>query len=427
MWRPGNQLSSRKKTDPATQLTEHQFEDSQASSFSWPRFITSAYGPTFLSSIGYGAVTPLVALSALHLGASVGLSALITGLTGVGQIVGDLPASWVATRLGEKKAIALACLWDALWLSVAFLSTALPTLTVAVFCFGLSGSVFGLARQTYITEAMPIKFRARALSSLGGTFRIGGFLGPLIGSAVIAAWNLQAAYGFAAIMSLIAAGVTMSLPDLPADVNSRRSESAGEVKLASVLRSHLRVFATLGTGVLFVGLVRAVRQTVLPLWCESLGLDAAHSSLIYAVSMGIDMSLFFIGGSIMDRFGRLWVITPSMIVLGLGLVSLVLAHSVAGVTIVAIVLGLGNGIGAGIIMTLGSDASPDVGRAQFLSGWRLFSDTGNALGPVALSAITSLFTLGIASISIGGLAFVGAAWMAYWLQRQPKPLVAPQS
>ncbi len=383
---------------------------------SWPRFITSAYGPTFLSSIGYGAVLPLVALSALGLGASVGLSALITGLTGVGTIVGDLPASWVATRLVEKRAIALACLWDAAWLVVAFLAGSLPVLSLAVFAFGLSGSVFGLARQNYITEAMPLRYRARALSSLGGTNRIGGFIGPLAGSAIIAAWSLQAAYGFAAVMSLLAAVVTLALPDLPSEAGSARDDDQPGPRLFAVLRAHLRVFATLGVGVLGVGLVRAVRQTVLPLWCESLGLDASHTSLVYAVSMGVDMSLFFVGGFIMDRFGRLWVAVPSLIVLGAGLAALSLAGTVAGVVAVAVVLGLGNGIGAGIVMTLGSDASPRVGRVQFLSGWRLFSDTGGALGPVILSGITAVAGLGLASVVMGLIAWAGAGWLGYWIR-----------
>ncbi|MCL2736327.1 MAG: MFS transporter [Propionibacteriaceae bacterium] len=390
--------------------------DPMPQSFSWPRFITSAYGPTILSTIGYGAVTPLVALSALHLGASVALSALITGLTGVGQIVGDLPASWVATRLGEKRAIAVACLWDALWLGIAFLATSLPVLSVAVFAFGLSGSVFGLARQSYITEAMPLKFRARALSSLGGTFRIGGFIGPLIGAAIIGVWNLNAAYGFAAIMSIGAACVTMLLPDLPDEVQTRRAAGGEGPKLFTVLRAHMHTFLTLGVGVLGVGLVRAVRQTVLPLWCESLGLDPSHTSLIYAVSMGIDMSLFFFGGFVMDRFGRMWVAMPSMLVLGVGLATLALAHSPGWVIVVACVLGLGNGIGSGIVMTLGSDASPPVGRPQFLSGWRLFGDTGNAVGPLLLSAVTSLFTLGVATVCLGVVAVGVAGWLGYWIR-----------
>ena len=386
----------------------------------WGRFALAAYGPTTLSSVGHGAITPLVALSALDLGASVEWSAFITGLTGIAQLLFDLPASWVATRLGEKRALVAACLWDACFLMVAFRTSSLPLLCLAVFCFGLSGSVFWLARQSYITESVPIVVRARALSTLGGAARVGAFVGPLAGAGVIGHWNLSAAYAFASGVSVVAALVTLTLPDLPGTQPGRRP--AGEDKLWTVLFRHRRVLATLGTGVAALSLVRAVRQAILPLWCESLGLSASATSLIFAVSMAVDMSLFFVGGSIMDRFGRMWVAVPSMVVLGLGLAALALAHQTSSVMIVAIVLGLGNGVGAGLIMTLGSDASPSVGRPQFLAGWRLMSDVGMAAGPVLIGGIVRLTaSLAAATAGLGAAALVGAVWLGYGIHRYGAP------
>jgi MFS family permease len=382
----------------------------------WRRFGIAAYGPTTLASVGHGAIAPLIALSALDMGASVQLSALVTGLVGVGQLVGDLPASWVATRLGEKRAIIAACLWDAVFLGLAFLASSLPVLALAVFCLGPAGSVFGLARQSYITEAVPIAYRARALSTLGGAFRIGAFLGPLAGSAIVASWNLSAAYGFAAVMSLLAAGVTLTLPDLPGERTAPRTQ-AEAAHLGPVLRRHWRVLATLGTGVLVLSLIRAARQAILPLWCESIGLNPSATSLIFAISMAVDMSLFFVGGSIMDRFGRFWVAVPSLLVLGIGLAGLALAHRPSTVIVAAIILGLGNGVGAGVVMVLGSDASPDVGRPQFLSGWRLMSDIGNTLGPLAIGAIVALASLAASTVTLGAVAWVGAAWLGYGIRR----------
>ncbi|MDR1512394.1 MAG: MFS transporter [Propionibacteriaceae bacterium] len=385
----------------------------------WRRFALAAYGPTTLSSVGHGAIAPLVALSALDLGASIEVAALVTGLAGVGQLLGDLPASWVATRLGDKKAIVAACLWDAACLALAFAADSLPLLCVAVFCFGPAGSVLGLARQSYITEAVPILFRARALSTLGGAFRVGAFVGPLAGAAVVARWDLSAAYGFAAGMSVVAAVVTLTMPDLP-EAGAQAARDVGATRLWRVLRTHRRVLATLGSGVLLLALTRSVRQAILPLWCESIGLSAAQTSLVFAVSMAVDMSLFFVGGSIMDRFGRLWVALPSMIVLGVGLVALSFAHRPALVVVAAVVLGLGNGVGSGLVMVLGSDASPDVGRAQFLSGWRLMSDVGNSLGPVAIGAIVkATASLGVAAMALGAVAFAGAFWLAHGIRRHP--------
>ena len=43
---------------------------------------------------------------------------------------------------------------------------------------GAASSVYTLARQSYLTEIVPPEMRARALSTLGGTLRIGMFTGP---------------------------------------------------------------------------------------------------------------------------------------------------------------------------------------------------------------------------------------------------------
>jgi hypothetical protein len=78
---------------------------------------------------------------------------------------------------------------------------------------------------------------------------------------------------------------------------------------------------------------------------------------------------------------------------------------------------LGNGIGAGVVMTLGADASPADARVQFLGGWRLMADLGNAAGPAAVSLITIAFPLGVAAVAVGASAIVGAGWLRVWLPR----------
>ncbi|MDR1237389.1 MAG: MFS transporter [Propionibacteriaceae bacterium] len=387
----------------------------QTPDFNWRSLVIPVYGPPLLAFIGFGAATPLIVLSALELGAAVEMAALIAGLAAVGTLAGDLPASWIATRLGEKRAIIAACVWDAAALLLAFLAKDLLLLSVAVFAIGISGAVFGLARQSYLTQVVPLRYRARAMSTLGGVLRIGQFIGPVIGAPIVAVAGLAAGYGFAAIMCALAAAVAALLPDLPTE--SRESQAAP--RLSKVLFEHRRIFVTLGTGVMLLSATRAARQVILPLWCDNLGMDASANLLIYAMSMGIDMSLFFLGGSIMDRFGRIWVAVPSMIVLGAGLVWLSFTDQVFTVAAAAILLGLGNGIGSGLVMTLGSDLAPALGRNQFLSGWRLMGDVGNTTAPLLIGAVTAFATLGIAAFSMGCLAWVSSAWLGYWVLRTP--------
>lgn len=388
-----------------------------ATSFNWRQVAVPVYGPTLLVSIGSGAILPLIALSARELGASVGIAALVVAALGVGQLVGDLPAGALAARIGERWALILACLLDVCALGCAFLAPNVMLLSAAVFGAGLAHAVFGLARQAYLTAAVPLRFRARAMSTLGGVFRIGTFLGPFAAALLVTRFDIGSTYAFAAAMSLAAAGLAALLPDLPPAVD----RSAGsptrfdEPGVLPVLIAHRRVLLTLGTGVLVISAARATRQAIVPLWAEAQGIDAATTSVIFGVSGAVDMLLFYPGGAIMDRYGRAAVAVPAMVTLGLGFVLLPLTHAPVTVGLIACLMGLGNGISSGVVMTLGADAAPIEGRSQFLGGWRLCADLGNALGPLAIGGISALATLGLATVVMGVITWLGSGWVARFI------------
>jgi MFS family permease len=388
----------------------------------WRRLAVPVYGPTILISIGEGAVLPIVALSARSLGASVGVAALIVALIGIGQLLGDLPAGAVAARIGEKRALILACALDVCALLGAYLASSLVLLGIAMLAAGLAYAMFGLARQAYLTEAIPLPMRARALSTLGGTFRLGIFLGPFVTAAILTRGGIETAYAFAALMSLATAILTAFLPDVT--LEHRRAHAAtGERHrtIASVLSQHRRVLLTLGTGILIISAARSTRSAVVPLWADSQGIDAATTSVIFGISAGVDLLLFYPGGAIMDRFGRVYVAAPTMIILGIGFLLLPLTSTPLAIAAVAALMGLGNGLSAGIVMTLGADAAPREGRAQFLGGWRLCSDLGNAGGPLVISAVAAAATLAAAAVVMGMIVLAGSGWLMRWV-----PAYAPR-
>lgn len=381
----------------------------------WRGLAVAIYLPTAVSFIGFGAIVPLVPLTARALGASVAEAALVVALMGIGTLVGALPAGVIADRFGEKKSLVGALFVDVACLITCAFAPNEWVLAAAVFVTGLSGAMLSLARQSYLTVAVPLAYRARALSTLGGVFRIGSLLGPLMGAAVVSVWGLQAAYLVAAGTSVIAAVVTMALPDLPTPEHL----DAEPVRLLQVLREHAHTYATAGVGASALMLVRASRDALLPLWCEQIGLDAATTSLVFALSSGIDTLLFYLGGSVMDRFGRRAVSAPSMIIMGACFALLPFAHSLTQVALFAAMLGFGNGISAGVVMTIGSDASPALGRPQFLAGWRLTTGIGQAAGPLLITAIAAVAPLGVAAVTIGAIGLGGAGWLWRWV-REPQ-------
>jgi MFS family permease len=385
----------------------------------------AAYGPTLLASVGAGAVSPIIALSARELGASVGGAALLVGALGIGTLLGDLPSGALAARVGERRALLLAAVVEAVGMLVAALASNLATLFAGIVVVGLANSLFGLARQAYLTEAVPVSMRARALSMLGGVHRIGYFVGPFLGSLVIARWGTDSAYVVGGVASVAAFLLVLYAPDITS--HQGPASGAAHRSVVSVLHQHRHVLLTLGTGAMAVAGARAVREALVPLWAESVGLTPAQTSLVFGIAGAVDMLLFYPSGWVMDRVGRVAVAVPSMLVLGLGMALLPLTTSLAALTAAATVLGFGNGIGSGLIMTLGADASPVEGRSQFLGGWRLMADVGRAAGPLALSAASAVLTLGASAVALGALAVVGAGWLAIWVPRHDptRPATGP--
>jgi len=386
-------------------------------SFSFKQIAVPAFGPSLLYGISNGAILPVVALTARDLGASFALAGLISALIGVGSLISNIPSALLTARYGERRAMAGAAAVSVAGLLLALHAPNVWALAIAMLLVGMASSIFLLARQTYLVEAVPLHLRARALSTLGGTTRIGVFVGPFAGAALIHGMGLDGAY-WVAVAAMVGAGLIAVLaPDMDGKAATAAPGST-PLGMRHLVRSHGSVYLTLGVGVMLVSALRASRQVVIPLWADHLGLEPTTTSIIYGLVAAVDMSVFYPAGKVMDLRGRLWVAVPCALLMGVSLMAIPLTTGMIGFILASLLLGFGNGIGSGIVMTLGADAAPPQSRTQFLGIWRLMSDLGTSGGPVLLSAITALLSLGAASFGIGTLGLVAAAVFWRWLPRR---------
>ncbi|MGY1753514.1 MFS transporter [Blastococcus sp. SYSU D01042] len=371
--------------------------------------------PMLVYEIGHGAVMPVVALVALDSGASTTTAGLMLAAIGIGTILGDVPAAWLANRVGEKGAMLAAMLASAAAMLSVLLTDSVAALAVALLVLGACGATMHLARQSWVADVVAVHHRARAMSTLGGVFRIGLFIGPFVGAAVISVWGTRSAFAVAVVASLLAA-VVLAFAPVTGGGGAAVAHS-GPVGVREMFRRHRRLFLTLGVAVASISAIRAARVAVIPLWAEHIGLDATTTSVIFGIANAVDMALFYPSGHVMDRLGRLWIAVPCMVVLGLGTLALPLTGSAATLTAVAMVMAFGNGIGSGIVMTLGADTSPAEDRRSFLAIFRLINDVGSALGPVVPAAIATVATLGAGIAVMGGVGLLGAVGLARWVPR----------
>ena len=376
----------------------------------------AAYGPTVVNATGHGAVMPVLALRARELGADVSTAALVVALLGIGMLVASLPAGALVARMGERRTLLLAGLVDGVAMVVAAAATSVPVLGAAVVLSGMTWTAFLLSRQGFMIDAVPITHRARALSTLGGMHRLGMLLGPLLGAGLIHVFGLRSVFVLAAALSVTAGLMARLMPDLGSE--GRHEQGAdGHPSVWSVLVAHHRTLLTLGVAVVVMGASRSVRNGLLPLWADHVGIPASTTSLVFAVAAAVDIAFFFPGGWLMDTRGRAVVAVPVVASVAVGCLLLPLAHSAVGVAAVVTLIAAGNGLGSGIVMTLGADTAPTRGRSQYLGGWRLCGDIGNTGGPLLVSAVAVVAPLATACLVIGLLGLAGTAWVGHWTHR----------
>jgi MFS family permease len=366
--------------------------------------------------IGNGAVAPVLVTTATQLHASTGMAAFSVSLLGIGRVLGDVPAAWIADRFGDRRSMLGAAILAFFCLFVCIIANSLLVLDLNLTILGMTSSTFYLARQAYLLDVVPTPMRARAQSTLAGSHRIGLFIGPFLGAVAISLTDVRGAYVVAMASALGAAIVLFLVKDADAHgVQAIKTRGTGSPVKA--LRAHLRLFLTLGFAVAAVGAIRQARQIVLPLWAQHVGLSPAQTSIVFGIASAVDMVLFYPSGKVMDRWGRLAIALPSMVVMAIGMFLLVLTHGIVALTIVAMLMSFGNGIGSGIMQTIGADAAPDEGRRPFLGIWRLYGDSGQAIGPLIVSLVAGLATLAAGIVSVGFIGLLAAVGLAIWVPK----------
>ena len=397
------------------------------------------YLPTILFALGEGAVIPLIPVIAASMGADVAFAALVASALVIGQLCGNLPAGWAVGRIGERFTMVIAGVISILAAVGMVLAPSLGVLAASVFVLGMCAAAFGLARHAFMTTRVPVAFRARSLSLLGGSFRLGIFIGPfvaagllqLFGSEQAAIWFFLGCLVAMVLLVLLGPDPEKTIPPVTT-TPVRYAEDSGEavsgsiptIERAGIFQTMWRqraVLGRLGLAAASLSAVRSARQVVLPLWGLSLGLDASTIAIVVGVSGAIDFALFYASGQVMDRFGRLWAAMPAMVLMGAGFLAMSFTHdleaSVLWFGLFAGVLGVGNGLSSGILLTLGADVAPKREPAAFLGSWRTLTDAGGAIAPLLVAAITAVSALPFAAAAMGVISLLGAAGFLRWIPK----------
>ena len=375
--------------------------------FSIKSLLYPVFLPSFLFAIGEASLIPVIPASAEALGADIPTAGIIAGLGMLGTLFADVPAVKFVNFLGERKAMITAAGMAATGILLALFASNIGMLSIGIFLTGACHAVFGLARHGFIAEAVPLEKRGRALAILGGTFRGGGFVGPLLGAGVVELWGISSVYWLPVIFSLLAGAVLLSTKS----ENFSDTPPNKGYSIFYIAKREGHKLRTLGLAATTLAIARTARTIGLPLWALYIHLPVATAALYIGVAGALDFALFYSSGQLVDRFGRRWAAVPTLIGMALSLFALTFARDSTGFLIVALALSLSNALGSGLVMVIGADLAPKDARNEFLAFYRLMIDGGVAATAPAMALLTVAFGLPIAIAGIGLVTLSGAFGM----------------
>ena len=376
--------------------------------------LLAIYVPSFLLAVSLGATIAFIPLFAQEFGADVGLTGLIVSMNEFGILFFDIPGGFLVTRIGSKKAMYLSALLSIAVGILTGLATNLVWLGAMVFLRGVAESAWQVARLTFLRHAIPAHIRGRYLSFIGGIMRIGRFIGPVAGGFIVASMGFSYVFYFQGVLALCGLLVMAFTGRKIRDIYAV-GERSGIRNIGRLLVRKRKVFATAGTGMVALSLLRTARTIIIPLWGKSIGLSVQEIGLVFGIGSAIDMLMFIPAGQLMDRLGRKWaaLIATSGIALSFFLIPLTTGFS--SFLLVSLLMGITNGMGSGINMTLSSDLAPNESPEQFLSTWRFISDLGRTAGPLLIGSVAQAVSLLLSCIATGGFGIIGMILMVFTL------------
>ena len=376
--------------------------------------VLAVYLPSGLISVCQGMMIPVLPIFTRTFDASYGVVGLVLAAEAVGQICGNIPVGTVLRRVGRNNTLRIGVVIVLTTVFALYWSQTVLEVVCLRFLTGVGHAIWNVSRMAYLAEETVSQNRGRAIATFGGVGRMGGFIGPGIGGLVAAYWGIRAPFIAYAIIGVVV--FLIVLFGLGPDKPVADRPDAKTFRMWDVFREKLSILTKAGTGQFLAQTVRSGRAVIVPLYgADIIGLGVDQIGFILSAASFVDMSLFYPAGLIMDRFGRKFAIVPSFLVQALGLAVVPFTGGFISLAAATCVIGIGNGLSSGSMMTLGADLAPEEDVGDFLGVWRLIGDGGRMGSPVVVGGISDFVGLQPAALVIACAGLCSSAIFALFV------------
>lgn len=369
-------------------------------------------------ALGYGIVAPIIPQFARSFDVSVMAASALTSVFAGMRLVFATPGGKLIDMFGERKMYMTGLLIVALSSAASGFAQSYSQLLVLRGIGGIGSIVFSVSAMSLIIKLSPPGQRGRASSLYGSAFLLGNILGPSLGS-LLAVWGMRLPffiYAGTLMVSFVVILIWLPEPDRTHDAD----DVAEEPMTVREAVSSPTYRAVLVTGFSHAWTNMGVRLTMIPLATGvAMGYgEWVSGAALTAGALGTALALL-VAGSWSDRYGRMRVIVPGLVLSGAMTMIFGNLDNPAILVAVAFVTGLG----AGLIQPGEQGAVADVldGRAggKVVSTFQMAGDLGQIIGPLLAGFIADrlgysyAFALSGAILILAVLAWIPARTDSY--------------
>jgi MFS family permease len=332
-------------------------------------------------------LTPLLPLVRDEMGVSISAAGLIVGSYGLARLIVDLPAGFLAEKVGYRRLSVIAIVLLIGSSLLGFQAGNVEMLIAARIGSGAAVAILAMVCIAALAATATSATRGRVMSLFHLANNLGIAVYPLVGGVVGAAIGWRPTFLITAALAVVAGLILIAL--LPRIDFSHTNNRGGRDDASRILYGKARRTTMIVTNFGIVANMihrHGVRNTILPLYAAAaLGLGGVSIATAIALMSITGLLVATPGGMLGDRYGRRRVIVAGLSALAVADLAFLLTNDVATFLIVAAVVGLGDFFTSSQTALL-SEIVPASERNRSLSGYRFSSDLGSMIGPILLAA-----------------------------------------
>ncbi len=377
-----------------------------------------------VNQLGFGSIVPSLALYARSFGVAQSAIGVAIAIYGLARFLVAMPAGQIADRFGRRSALAIGGLVTAVGNLLCAYAPSFVALVGARFVAGAGAALVLTTGLIVLADITTPEERGRTMAIYQGVFLFAVGIGPFPGGLLAEHFGLAAPFVAYAVAGTLAAAVAwFEIPE------TRELRAAGGAEPGARLppfRSQVRIL-TAQIGFVLVSLisfVSAVARTgalfnVIPVLArDRLSLTTDRIGFGLALASVVGLALAYPAGVLVDRCGRKAVIVPATVMSGVSLVLFLLAPSYAWFLAGCAAWSVAGGVSGAAPAAYAADMAPRGMNAAAMSAYRMLSDLGYIVGPIALGLVTDVFG---ANTALGTTAVLLVAVALLFAQLAPEP------